>query len=259
MDDDGLRWSKFWWQDYDQDPALRMCSLAAQGLWMRMLCLMHQGRPYGHLLVNGNAPNPKQLAAIVGASSAEVTKLIAELEQAGVFSRNPSGVAFNRRMVRDNQQREIGRSHGKRGGNPALKGKRKGEGLTPPNKPSLTGGDILQEAEAEAEAEKQAAARANRDPAFDLPGVKVDPPTGRPAINGFFVDHLRDRVLEAARMPETGWTTDRLMPLAHWLGDGLDPDDIVAAIRKRAGSSSYQPPTSLAYFDIPVRNGRRTA
>jgi len=46
-------WLKFFPSDWRADPALRMCSLAARGLWIEMLCLMHEARPHGSLLVNG--------------------------------------------------------------------------------------------------------------------------------------------------------------------------------------------------------------
>src|SRR5215472_18713014 len=97
----GHRWSKFWWQDWQSDNALRSCGLAAQGLWMRVLCIMHDAVPYGHLLINGKDPPLKQLASIVGAAEKEVRKLLAELETNGVYSRTVEGIIYSRRMVRD--------------------------------------------------------------------------------------------------------------------------------------------------------------
>jgi hypothetical protein len=44
---------KFYPSDWRSDPMLRLCSLAARGLWMEMMCLMHEAEPYGSLLVNG--------------------------------------------------------------------------------------------------------------------------------------------------------------------------------------------------------------
>ena len=148
------RWSKFWWQDYEGDDALRVCSLAAQGLWMRMLCAMHKGTPYGHLTVNGRPATVRQIAAIASAPEKEVAKLLAELAEAGVYSVDGDDVMFCRRMVRDKAAREKFSAYGKTGGNPALKaednptdnGGGNPGGLTPPLK--------HQEAEAEAEAEK---------------------------------------------------------------------------------------------------------
>lgn len=147
------RWSKFWWQDYERDPALRSCSLSAQGLWMRMLCFMHEGEPYGHLTVNNRAPDTKRLAAMIGKSEREVSGGVAELEEAGVFSRNEAGIIYSRRLVRDKEVSDEGREYGSRGGNPSLKpaktpmvngGGNQG-GLTP----QITEGLNLQEAEAE--------------------------------------------------------------------------------------------------------------
>lgn len=140
------RWSKFWWADYEGDDALRVVSLAAQGLWMRMLCAMHKGTPYGHLTINGKQPTTRQIALMASTTEREATKLIAELEEAGVFSRADDGTIFNRRMVRDKAVSEKAREDGKRGGNPALKPEPTG-GVNPPDK----GGAYTLEAEAEAE------------------------------------------------------------------------------------------------------------
>jgi hypothetical protein len=148
------RWSKFWWQDYEGDDALRLCSLAAQGLWMRMLCGMHRGQPYGHMAVNGSAPTTRQLSIMLCATEREVSKLVPELEKAGVLSRNESGLIYSRRMVRDKAITDKAIADGRRGGNPVLKGRGNGEGLTPPDKPTL-GPTHKQEAEAEAEEERE--------------------------------------------------------------------------------------------------------
>jgi hypothetical protein len=127
------RWSKFWWQDYEGDDALRLVSLAAQGLWMRMLCAMHRGEPHGHLAVNGNAPTARQLSIMLCATEREITKLVPELEAAGVLSRTDAGIIYSRRLVRDKAIRDQAIVDGRRGGNPALKGKGKPGGLTPPS------------------------------------------------------------------------------------------------------------------------------
>ena len=44
-------WMKFYTADWRSDPALRMCSMAARGLWVEMICLMHEATPYGQLLI----------------------------------------------------------------------------------------------------------------------------------------------------------------------------------------------------------------
>ena len=129
------RWSKFWWQDYEADDALRLCSLAAQGLWMRMLCAMHRGAPYGHLAINGTTPSNRQMSIMLSATEKEVAKLVPELGAAGVLSRNDDGLIYSRRMVRDKAITDEAVANGKRGGNPTLKGNGKPGGLTPPDNP----------------------------------------------------------------------------------------------------------------------------
>ncbi|MFM0439265.1 GIY-YIG nuclease family protein [Paraburkholderia strydomiana] len=113
---------QFYPGDWMNDAALRMVSVSARGLWMDMLCLMHQGSPYGHLKVNSKAINEIQLARLVGANSDEVSAWMRELSDAGVYSTSEDGVIFSRRMVKDENLREVRASGGKEGGNPKLMG-----------------------------------------------------------------------------------------------------------------------------------------
>ncbi|HEY8138782.1 MAG TPA: hypothetical protein VIF61_13145, partial [Methylocystis sp.] len=114
-------WLKFFPSDWRADPALRMCSLAARGLWIEMLCLMHEARPHGSLLVNGKPVTVAGLANLVGAGVAEVEGFLAELEEAGVFSRDADGALYSRRMRRDEERAAANRVNGRAGGNPSLK------------------------------------------------------------------------------------------------------------------------------------------
>jgi hypothetical protein len=98
-----------------------MCSLAARGLWMEMLSLMHEADPRGSLLINGKNVSPKQLAGLCGATARETISLLSELEAAGVFSRTDDGSIFSRRMKRDDEKAERDKANGKTGGNPRLK------------------------------------------------------------------------------------------------------------------------------------------
>jgi len=113
-------WSKFFWADWRSDAKLRMCGLAARGLWMEMLALMREASPSGHLIVNGKSPTNTQLAVLAGAPPELVPSLVAELESAGVFSRTRSGVIFSRRMIRDEKRAISSRINGRLGGNPSL-------------------------------------------------------------------------------------------------------------------------------------------
>lgn len=113
-------WMKFYPTDWRSDPALKMCSLAARGLWMEMLGIMHEAEPRGHLVIKSQIPNDQQLAAIVGAGVDEVSNLVNELENSGVFSRKRHGIIFSRRMVKDTERSRKLTENGSRGGNPSL-------------------------------------------------------------------------------------------------------------------------------------------
>lgn len=102
-------WMKFHPTDWRGELRLRACSLAARGLWIDLITYMTEGTPYGHLTIEGVAPDMKAMAALVGRPTAEVKKALAELEERGVFSRTAAGVIFSRRMVRDYRKSEEGR------------------------------------------------------------------------------------------------------------------------------------------------------
>lgn len=96
---------QFYPGDWMRDAALRSCSVGARGLWADLMCVMHDGDPYGHLSVNGRGLTDQQASSICGVSLAVYRRLLAELEAAGVPARTPDGVLLSRRMVRDEEIR----------------------------------------------------------------------------------------------------------------------------------------------------------
>jgi hypothetical protein len=104
---------QFYPGDWRRDTALQTCSLAARGIWIEMICLMHEGEPYGHLRVGAKTISLEVLARMVGEPCSRVRQLIAELEDAGVCSRREDGTLFSRRMVRDEHTRNARAEGGK--------------------------------------------------------------------------------------------------------------------------------------------------
>lgn len=156
-------WMKFYPSDWRADPKLRMCGLAARGLWMDMLALMHEAEPYGYLVINGMAPDARQLGSIIGAPGNEVGRLLRELDSAGVFSRNDAGLIYSRRMVRDKAKLEQDREYGKRGGNPHVKQGQNGGDNGGVN-PTGNGGDKAHKPEARVQKEKNGTAPVGATP-----------------------------------------------------------------------------------------------
>lgn len=73
-------------QTWRENEPLQGCSLAARGLWIEMVSIMHGCEPYGHLVEKGAPMKVRQLAGIVGEPPSLVDQLLAELWRAEVFS-----------------------------------------------------------------------------------------------------------------------------------------------------------------------------
>ncbi len=125
--------------DWLSEPGLQACSLAAQGLWIRMICYMHKAQIRGTLKANAKQIKARMLARLVGETEEMITRLLAELEDAHIFSRLPDGTIYCRRMYRQAQkEREISRVRseaGKLGGRPP---KSKAESKSKANKATST-------------------------------------------------------------------------------------------------------------------------
>jgi len=92
---------QFYVKDWLSDPGLHACSLAARGLWIDVICIMFTACRRGELTVNGKTVDAVTLAKIVGRPESEITPLLLELRENGVYSFLPSGTLYCRRMVRE--------------------------------------------------------------------------------------------------------------------------------------------------------------
>ncbi|RWE61521.1 hypothetical protein [Mesorhizobium sp.] len=127
----GTIWSKFFWSDWESDPNLRLCSLAAQGLWMRMLCIAAAHEPIGYVAIAGKGLEEAALARLAGCAEMELGALLGELEGNRVFSRDRHGRIYSRRMIADARKARAARKNGLKGGNPSLSKER---AFSPPDK-----------------------------------------------------------------------------------------------------------------------------
>lgn len=123
-------WVKWFWADYLSDTGLAASSLAAQGLWMRMLSIMAKSKITGFMLDGESKMESKTLAKLVGEETPKVNALLAELKAHNVYSQDIDGIIFNRRMARDGQLSEIRARAGRRGGRPKKQNASKMESKT---------------------------------------------------------------------------------------------------------------------------------
>lgn len=134
---------QFYPGDWLKDPRLRVCSHAAKGVYIDMLCLMFESDERGVLATAGRAWSETEIAQAVGGDQNVTLAGIRELVDRGVVSRqgsNPEGAIYSRRMVRDEQKRRQCSEAGKKGGgNPALTYKGQPKGV-PKGVPKRNGG-----------------------------------------------------------------------------------------------------------------------
>lgn len=179
------------------DEKLRMCSVAARGAWMELICIMHEAEPYGHLLVAGKPPNDRMLSVMTGIPIIELSTLLHELEENEVFSRNKDGVVFSRAMVRDEEAHIAAVNFGNKG---VEAKRRKSQGEKPPSRaPSTPPSRGASRLESESEEESE------RDPSVVSPptiGEKTELPFDW--VPGPFGDD------SAAGKIVSGWTAERL-------------------------------------------------
>jgi|SRR5215469_4305010 len=86
-----LRWTKNWWGDEYNDPALQQCSLAAQGAWRRLLCVAALlSERYGYLMIGDRPATDRELAGLVKRrlSVTRFRRLLAELLRHKLIARS---------------------------------------------------------------------------------------------------------------------------------------------------------------------------
>lgn len=145
-------WDKFFWNDWENDPALKLCGLAAQGLWMRILCICAKADPKGYLVVAGRSLSAADLAALAGKPQPEIETLLRELVSYGVSSTDRIGRIYSRRMTRDVKKARVAVENGGKGGNPSLS---KQMGNSASDNPMDKGGDKPQKPETRSQVPKK--------------------------------------------------------------------------------------------------------
>lgn len=223
---------KFYPSDWRADPALRACTIAARGLWIEMLCIMHEADPYGSLLVKGRRIDKKQLASLCGIPERECTVLMLELEGFGVYERDLDGTIYSRRMRRDFAKAVEDKNNGTGGGNPKLKGKDKA-GVNPPDNPGDNAEDKAQRPETR----------------FVVAGDAREPLISKAAFD------LADRLLVIAghslEAVPPGWC-GAPMRVQTWLSQGWGPEIIEMAVTSAARKKRGAPANSVQFFENAI-------
>ena len=109
-------------RDWLDDKLLRKCSPLARSILLDLMCLMHEGKPYGYLTDEmGNHLDDGYLIGRLSVTSKMYHAAIDELVSLQRINISPSGLYFCARMVKDEDIRLRRAAGGSRGGNPSLK------------------------------------------------------------------------------------------------------------------------------------------
>ncbi len=259
-------WMKFFPSDWRSDPSLRVVSIGARGLWMEMLCIMHEATPRGFLVINGHDVTERHLAALTGTSTDEITNLISELESAGVFSRDGKGRILSRRMVRDDKKSKTAKKNGKKGGNPAVKRKGLTDGNKSENSPSVNqqdnppvkGQDKTHMPEARSQKPDTTTANAA------VVGPAAASQDGKSKNQHTQIIKAFDDMQHEIFGPQArGWPhhTDP-QTVTKWLADGATPEMILETMRAcltRKHAKGHSPPRAMSLFNDEIADVIRTA
>ena len=173
---------QFYPADWRKDPNVQALDYYVRGVWFEILCLMHESEQRGKLLLNGRPMPDEALARLLGLDKQKLTSVLGILLDYGVASRDDQGALVNRRMVRDEEIRQIRSESGKKGGNPSLV-KQNGSKAkytanqkpTPSSSTPLTSSDKKRETTAPAKVSDFAAPvnPKRRNPLFSHPAIQA--------------------------------------------------------------------------------------
>ena len=95
----------FYTGDWLKDPKLAMCSVQARGIWIDLLCAMHEQDRSGQI-----TGTTEQFARICRCTAVQFVQAADELKSTGtadVTERNGKMTVINRRMKREHQERKL--------------------------------------------------------------------------------------------------------------------------------------------------------
>ncbi len=107
---------QFYVGDWRKDPGVQSLDYESRGVWLEILCLMHESEDRGKLVLNDRPMPLEALAQILGIDQAKLKQIVSKLEAYGVASRDESGALVNRRMCRDEKVLQARREAGRKGG-----------------------------------------------------------------------------------------------------------------------------------------------
>lgn len=113
---------QFYPNDWLTDLGLTFSSYETKGVWIDLLCLMHNSEPYGFLSIKGKLLDEKMIKKFINLSKSRFKIVWEELTELGMLKQDENGAFYNKRLVEDYELRAKRSVAGSQGGNPLLTG-----------------------------------------------------------------------------------------------------------------------------------------
>lgn len=111
---------QFFTRDWLDNKELRRCSPVSRAVLADLMCLAHEGKPYGFLSDNVGALTVKYMASRCMVTTGQFLKSVAELVNHHRLIKPEDGPMYIERMVNDERVRLSRAAGGVKGGNPSL-------------------------------------------------------------------------------------------------------------------------------------------
>jgi hypothetical protein len=105
----------FYYGDWRKAPEIQALDLDVRMIWFEMMGYMWESKERGYLTINGNPIDNSVITKLIGVDSDLIERAILQMEQYDVFSRREDGAIFCRKMVRDEEIRQLRSAAGKEG------------------------------------------------------------------------------------------------------------------------------------------------
>lgn len=113
-------WMQFYTRDWLDCKELARCSPISRAVLVGLMCLAHEGKPYGFLSDSSGPLSTPYMASRCFVTVGQMSKSIHELTEHTRLTRSESGGLFVPRMVEDEAERIRRTEAGRKGGNPNL-------------------------------------------------------------------------------------------------------------------------------------------
>ena len=111
---------QFYTRDWLDNKELARCSPVSKAVLVGLMCLAHEGKPYGFLADSSGPLSNQYMASRCFVTGGQMSRSIQELVEHTRLTRADAGGLFIQRMVEDEAERIRRKEAGSKGGNPKL-------------------------------------------------------------------------------------------------------------------------------------------